>query len=197
MWGPYPFGDAGAIVDVAPTVGYALESQTKPNFPLPPDPVTLAHELAHQWFGDSVSLEQWQDIWLNEGFATWAEWAFDERKNGGSTTGAQYAATYAKPATDAFWKTPPAAPATGADIFGTPVYQRGAATLEALRQIVGEPVFLEILRTWVASHRHGTATTPQFIALSEQVSGKELSAFFQDWLYDADKPEITPANFGG
>ena len=74
LYGPYPFNAAGAIVDDAPDVGYALESQTKPNFAFAPDETTLVHELAHQWFGDAVTLRQWPDIWLHEGFAEWSEW---------------------------------------------------------------------------------------------------------------------------
>src|SRR4051794_4667748 len=197
LYGPYPFKAAGAIVDVAPTVGYALETQTKPNFPLPPGSVTLAHETAHQWFGDSVSINQWRDIWLNEGFATWSEWAFDERRNGGKTPRQQYQAVYATAASDDFWKIPPANPGSGANIFDSSVYDRGGATLEALREIVGEPTFLQIMRDWAAQHRHSNATTGDFIALAKADSGLDLDAFFQQWLYEPSKPTITPENFGG
>ena len=82
LYGPYPFNAAGAIVDDAPDVGYALESQTKPNFAFVPDETTLVHELAHQWFGDAVTLRQWPDIWLHEGFAEWSEWIWAERHGG-------------------------------------------------------------------------------------------------------------------
>src|SRR4051794_23679982 len=197
LYGPYPFKAAGAIVDVAPTVGYALETQTKPNFPLPPGSVTLAHETSHQWFGDSVSLTQWRDIWLNEGFATWSQWVFDERRNGGSTTRADYESVYATDASSSFWQIPPADPGSGANIFSSAVYDRGGATLEALREIVGEPTFLRIMRTWVAQHRQANATTAQFIALAKSVSGRDLDAFFQQWLYAPSKPTITPDNFSG
>jgi aminopeptidase N len=196
LYGPYPFSAAGAIVDVAPTVGYALETQTKPNFPLPPDSVTLSHETAHQWFGDSVSLNQWRDIWLNEGFATWSQWVFDERRNGGTTTKQQFDTTYAKAPDDSFWQIPPANPGSAANIFSTPVYQRGAMTLEALREIVGEKTFLNIMRAWVAKHRYANATTAQFMALAQSISRRDLSAFFQQWLYQPGKPTITPASFG-
>lgn len=63
-------------------VGYALETQTKPIFSNAPSIGTMAHELAHQWYGDSVSLERWSDIWLNEGFATYASWLYAEKTSG-------------------------------------------------------------------------------------------------------------------
>ena len=62
LYGRYPFETVGAIVDDAPDVGYALETQTKPVFDSAPDEATLAHEIAHQWFGDAVTLTQWPDI---------------------------------------------------------------------------------------------------------------------------------------
>jgi len=90
LFGPYPFTQTGAIVDHAPQVGYALETQTRPIYDGAPSQTTVAHELAHQWFGDSVSLARWQDMWLNEGFATWAQWRWGE-ETGGPTTAQQLA----------------------------------------------------------------------------------------------------------
>jgi Peptidase family M1 domain/Peptidase M1 N-terminal domain len=80
IYGPYPFSAVGAIVDDAKVVGYSLETQTKPNFPSVPDELTLVHELSHMWFGDSLTLTKWPDIWLHEGFATWSEWIWSERQ---------------------------------------------------------------------------------------------------------------------
>ena len=69
--------------------GYALETQTRPIYAgTPDDDVTVAHELAHQWFGDSVTLDAWQDIWLNEGFATYAEWLWTEHDGARASAGA-------------------------------------------------------------------------------------------------------------
>ena len=82
LYGPYPFNAVGAIVDSAKVVGYSLETQTKPNFPYVPNEATLVHEISHMWFGDSVTLTEWPDIWLHEGFATWSEWIWSERTGG-------------------------------------------------------------------------------------------------------------------
>ena len=73
-------------------------------------------------------------------------------------------------------------------MFASAVYRRGAMTLQALREKIGDEKFFRILRTWVAEHRHGNATTEQFIALSEKVSGQDLGAFFETWIYKPEKP---------
>jgi hypothetical protein len=200
-YGPYPFSVAGGIVDNAPTVGYSLETQTKPIYPLGPvaDDATVAHELAHQWFGDSLSPQRWEDIWLNEGFAEFSSWLFVQ-STGGATTQSHYDDLYAQNAAGAgFWKVPPAAPPTAADLFDQDaMYNRGAMTLEALREIVGDAPFYDILKTWATDHAYGNVTTSEFVDLVKAKSGRDparIQAFFGDWLYDADKPAITPAAF--
>ncbi|MEU2284102.1 M1 family metallopeptidase [Streptomyces sp. NPDC013178] len=187
LFGRYPFRAAGSIVDHAPQVGYALETQTRPVYDRAPDLSTLVHESAHQWFGDSVSLTSWKDIWLNEGFAVYAEWLYAEQ-HGGDTARQAFDALYALPASDPVWAFPPGDPGSGAHIFDTPVYARGAMTLQALRTAVGDGVFFRILRAWALEHRHGNATTAQFESLAERLSGKELSGVFQTWLYARGKP---------
>jgi len=187
LYGRYPFETVGAIVDNAPDVGYALETQTKPVFDSAPDEPTLAHEIAHQWFGDAVTLTQWPDIWLHEGFATLSEWLWSEHTGGQSAHG-EFTALLARPATDRLWNPPPANPGDPAKLFGSPVYNRGAMTLQALREKIGDDKFFTILRTWYRDHRYGNVTTADFIALSEKVSGADLDAFFTTWLYTAGKP---------
>ncbi|MFC4031581.1 M1 family metallopeptidase [Streptomyces polygonati] len=187
LFGPYPFAAAGAIVDHAPDVGYALETQTRPVYDRAPDVGTVVHETAHQWYGDSVSLTSWQDIWLNEGFATYAEWLWDEQ-HGEQSAQARFDGYYARPATSSLWAFPTADPGTGANIFASPVYTRGAMTLQELRTAVGDAHFFTILKSWAGSHRYGHGTTAEFITLSEKVSGKDLGPLFHTWLYTAGKP---------
>jgi aminopeptidase N len=187
LFGRYPFDAAGSIVADAPDVGYALETQTRPVYDRAPRIDTLVHESAHQWFGDSVTLTKWQDIWLNEGFATYAEWLWSA-EHGGPSTARQFADDYALPATDSLWAFPAGDPGDGGHIFAKPPYERGAMVLEKLRQTVGDRDFFTILRTWAGENRHGHGTSAEFIALSEKISGKKLDALFATWLYGKGKP---------
>ncbi|MEU6406633.1 M1 family metallopeptidase [Streptomyces sp. NPDC046985] len=187
IFGPYPFRGAGAIVDHAPSVGFALETQSRPLYDSAPGLTTLVHENAHQWFGDSVSLTSWKDIWLNEGFATYAEWLYTEQ-HGGASAQKEFDKFYARPAGDALWAFPPGDPGNGGNIFATPVYVRGAMTLHELRRTVGDQAFFRILRAWAADRRDGHGDTAQFTALAQRVSGKDLRPLFHTWLLGQGKP---------
>jgi aminopeptidase N len=188
-FGSYPFGAVGGVVDHAPQVGYALETQTKPIFDRTPGEITVAHELSHQWFGDSVSLKRWHQIWLNEGFATWAEWLWLQRE-GGPTTRQIFKSLYRRHKTKdrRFWNPPPGDPGGPKNLFDDTIYNRGGMTLEALRQEVGTPTFFQILRDWARQHAYGNAGTKQFIDLAEADSGQDLRRFFHLWLYRPGKP---------
>ena len=188
LYGPYPFNSVGAIVDSAKNVGYSLETQTKPNFPYVPDEATLVHEISHMWFGDSVTLTQWPDIWLHEGFATWSEWRWSEYQ--GNKSAAQwFKQLYNTPAQDTrFWTPPAGNPGTAEFLFNGTIYYRGGMTVQALREKVGEFNFSRILRDWATQNRYGNVTTPQFIALAEKISGLDLANFFDVWLYQEPKP---------
>jgi aminopeptidase N len=190
-FGRYPFTSTGAIVDNVPDVGFSLETQTRPLYGFAADTGTIAHELAHQWFGDSVSVRTWRHIWLNEGFATFAEWLWAEHVGGPSTYANAKKVYDAVPAGDPFWNQSVADPKRNT-MFSAAVYYRGGMTLAALRHRIGKADFARLLRTWTAQHRYGTATTGQFVKLAEKVSGKKLGAFFHTWLWQKSKP----ASFG-
>lgn len=187
VFGPYPWPSVGAIVDHAPRVGYALETATRPVFASAPSEETLAHELAHQWFGDSVTLRTWPQIWLNEGFATWSEWFWQEHR-GGPSVQQVFDRLYAKPASSGIWNPPPGRPGSPANLFAGSVYVRGGMTLQALRVRIGDADFRRLLRAWATRHRHGTATIGEFEALAQRVSGRHLQHFFDVWLRTPGKP---------
>jgi len=190
-FGPYPFDSAGGIVPSDERLGFALETQTRPLyspgfFSDGENTSVISHENTHQWFGDSLSVKQWKDLWLNEGFATYASWLWSEHE--GQGTAEQIFESYAGiPADDEFWSAPTADPGVD-DLFGAAVYDRGALALHALRLEVGDATFFRILKTWAAKHKYGNVSTSQFTALAEKVSGRDLDAFFKTWLYTGAKP---------
>jgi len=193
-FGPYPFSSTGAIVDRPGDAGYALETQTRPFFPGAPDTATLVHELAHQWYGDSVTPKTWRDMWLNEGFATYAEWLWAEDHDGDTaqqTFDALYKGTYFDDRSDneAIWAFPPARPTSAAHISDSPVYERGAMVLHKIRQTVGDARFYDIVQGWAATYRYGNANTADFTAYVEKMApGKDFSGIWKTWLYGDGKP---------
>ena len=193
--GPYPFETTGGVVTSLFT-GFALENQTRPTYPEmfgPGAHTIVVHELAHQWFGDDVSVRTWRDIWLNEGFASFMEHRYDET-HGGQSAAQWLADTYAfYPAGDQLWDMKIGEPGS-ASIFDIAVYERGAMTLQALRNRIGDDAFWSLLRDWVIQHHGGNGRIEQFMALAEQESGEQLDDFFTAWLFTASKPAHTAAN---
>jgi aminopeptidase N len=194
LFGPYPFEAQGGVV----VPGYtALENQTRPTYG---DVVftngsgtnVVAHEMAHQWFGNSVSFHHWRDIWLSEGFAQFAEWMWSEHTGEGTVAERAQNRYDANPPDSYLWDVVPADPGPGDNNFHTAVYYRGAFALQALRVTVGDAVFFEILRSWAAAKRGGDATTEEFIAHAEHVAGRQLDDLFHTWLYTSGKPAVSP-----
>jgi len=196
MFGPYPFENLGGVVPNAPTMSFALETQTRPVygsvfFASNENIKVVVHELAHQWFGDSVSVRRWRDIWLNEGFATYAEWLYSER-NGGASAQQAAAQRYARLPADAdFWRIPPGDP-SAARVLDGPVYSRGAMALQALRVKVGDEDFFTALRTWTTERRGGNGAVEDFLAVLERVSGEEVDDVAQAWLFSPTRPPAPP-----
>ncbi|MER6459052.1 M1 family metallopeptidase [Streptomyces sp. NPDC048409] len=189
LFGPYPFEETGAIVDDMPEAGFSLEVQSKPAYSAVRNESTIVHELAHQWFGDSVSVAQWKDIWLNEGFATYAQWLWAEHQGTRSAHDSFLAGYDSRPADNAFWQTVVADPQRDT-MFASAVYQRGAMTLQMLRERIGDTAFFKLLPAWTKLHRYGNADTADFIRLAEKISGQQLDDLFRTWLFTPGKPAL-------
>jgi aminopeptidase N len=147
----------------------------------------VAHELAHQWFGNSLTVADWRDIWLHEGFAQYAEWLWSE------VSGAEPADRHAARA----WAVLAALPQDlvlanpgQQRTFDDRVYQRGALTLHALRAAIGDTAFFALLREWAEIHRHGTVNTAQFTGLAQRHTRRPLDVLFSGWLQQPRLPAL-------
>ncbi len=197
--GRYPFNTYG-VEAADQQFFYALETQTLSLHPafllastVPPaayEPI-MVHELAHQWFGDSVAPVRWQDVWLNEGHADYYKRLYDDEFFGNDAVAYwRNAYTIANQLRHDFG---PVAKPTGNDIFtlfSDNVYSGGSLALYALRQVVGERTFSEIERTWVARYKDESVSTEQWIAHVNRVSHRNLTGFLRDWLYGDTVPPM-------
>jgi len=191
-FGAYPFESYGILlVEEYPN---ANEMQTLSVFNI--DFIfenVMVHELAHQWFGNHVTLADWSEIWLNEGFATYSEYLWMEYKNGSFVAGELF--------TEAGYRTVsemrPPIPPPAETLFHGSAYWRGAWTLHALRLRVGDDAFFEIMRQYFAQYSGSHASTDDFIAIAETISGEDLQAFFRAWLYEATPPPVPELDLSG
>ncbi len=146
----------------------------------------LSHELAHQWFGDAVSPARWQDIWLNESFATYGEWMWADHVG---------LANIDSLASDELRFRSPGSSAdpTAGNLFGGNSYGGGAIVLHALRRTIGDTAFFALLTRWVADNNGESRTTQDFVALASEVAGQPLTRFFDEWLFAPNPPSEFPA----
>src|SRR5207302_6763125 len=174
-FGPYPFDVYGALV-VNDRTQLALETQTLSIFDSSlvngrsDDDVVAAHELAHQWFGDSVTISSWKDIWLNEGFATYAEWLWHEHTDGVPVAVSAQRTHDSLPDSDVL----PGDPGVEHLFDIAAVYQRPACLLQALRVTVGDDAFFSILRTYASRFAGKNVTTADFIAIANEISHRDV-----------------------
>jgi aminopeptidase N len=191
-FGPYPFGSYRVVV-TADDLEIPLESQGLSTFGANlvrtdwDAERLIAHELSHQWFGNSVTLGAWQDIWLHEGFACYSEWLWSGHS--GSSSTAERAAEHWERLEGLEQDLVLADP--GPELmFDDRVYKRGALFLHALRLTIGDDDFFDLLRSWVSEHAGGTVSTDDFVELAEKVAGRDLSELVRAWLHEPDLPPL-------
>lgn len=205
-FGPYPFGSIGYVAGWVPKVGYALENQTKPHFggttegPEINRP-ELLHELAHQWTGDSVTGATWQQIWFNEGWATFAEVYWGAQANDNDQSPRQFFRAV-HTSDRVHFRVPPADLGDPTRLFDSfSVYNRPGAMIEGYREIVGNKRFFRLARKLQDDHRYGTISERQFIRTAKRGSGlgpagkRRLGDYFRQWLHRKGVPRITPRDF--
>ena len=182
-FGPYPQTAAGGIW-INENIGFSLETQTRPIYAKWAELTVVVHENAHQWFGDSVSVESWSDICLNECFASYAQWLWDEAKEHKDLDG-QYRTQVAR-ATDKFWNRKLYDMGPGKEF--TAVYDKGQLALHALRRQIGDEAFERVLKGWADKRKDGNASWPEFETFVQDTAKQDLRAFFDAWFRGDQKP---------
>jgi aminopeptidase len=192
MFGPYPFSDYTVVV-TDDDLEIPLEAQGLSVFGANHmdgrrgSERLVAHELAHQWFGNSLTVAHWRDIWLHEGFACYAEWLWSERADG------RPAEAFAREAWEKLAALPQdlllGDPGPGL-MFDDRLYKRGALTLHALRRLTGDERFFGMLTSWATTHRHGSVSTDAFLAHAEQRTGLPVAHQLTAWLEARPLPAL-------
>ena len=196
MFGPYPFTEMGGVVPAHQLPFGGLEAQTRPiydarsilnrNF----QPGLITHELAHMWFGNNVTVRQWNDIFTTEGYASWAQWGATERSGGRKANDVLNRAYERLKNNDAFWKITMIDPGR-AHLFDA-VYLRGPMALQALRNVIGDEAFFKLSRDW--AQNPGSRTLEEWMAAAQSYTTVDLGPFFQAWIYAPTAPARTAAN---
>ncbi|HEY5846219.1 MAG TPA: M1 family metallopeptidase [Microlunatus sp.] len=197
LFGPYPFTEIGGVVPAHAFDFAGLETQTRPIY----DPASirnpgfaqdlLVHELAHMWFGDQVTLKQWNDIFINEGYAAWAQWGYAEGMPGRRSGNQRLNEFYDRLADqDKFWRVTMIDP--GPDQLFSTVYTRGPMVLQALRNIIGNDAFLALAREWSAVPR--PRSVEDWMIQAQAKTKVDLAPFFQAWIFSPEVPARTAEN---
>ena len=203
-FGPYPFAGYTVVV-TADELEIPLEAQGLAVFgsnhlaPSDGDERLVPHELAHQWFGNSVTVASWQHLWLNEGFACYAEWLWSPHGGGPGTEAMarRWHERLAELPQDLVLAAPEVE-----DLFDDRVYKRGALTLHALRTVLGEDVFWAVVHAWTSRHRDGVVTTEDFREIVDghadnaggRAHAREVGDLLDAWLDRAPLPDLPRAS---
>ncbi|MHC9295595.1 M1 family metallopeptidase [Mycobacterium sp. LTG2003] len=193
LFGPYPLSNGYTVVVTDDDLEIPLEAQGISIFGANhcdghrSAERLIAHELAHQWFGNSVTARRWRDIWLHEGFACYAEWLWSE--NSGGPSAADWARRYHEGLRDLPQNLVLADPGPR-DMFDDRVYKRGALTLHVLRTSIGDKSFFALLKDWTTRYRHSTAFTDDFTGLAAGYTRESLQPLWQAWLYSKALPPL-------
>ena len=196
MFGPYPFTELGGIVPAHRLWFGGLETQTRPVYEARSilnrgfEPGLLDHELAHMWFGDNVTVRQWNDIFTTEGYASWAQWGASELTGGRKANDALNRAYDRLKDNDAFWKITMIDP--GRSHLFDAVYVRGPMTLQALRNVIGDQAFFSLAKDWAQDP--GSRTLEEWMAAAQAHTTIDLGPFFRAWIYSPAAPARTAVN---
>jgi aminopeptidase N len=196
-FGPYPFESAGGIYSGV-DLGFALETATRPVYPADPELDLIVHELAHQWYGDTVTIATWSDICLNECLASYAPWLYAQDVQGADLDAFWRQQMTAVQDDPTFWSVPLVDMGAGNEF--TSVYERGPLALHALRREIGEDPFARLLTEWVTRYAGKTATFDDFAAMITEVAGRDMAAFVDAWFRRPVVPDPayrTPGSLGG
>ncbi|WP_163510967.1 M1 family metallopeptidase [Fodinicola acaciae] len=192
LFGPYPFGEYVIVVtdddldDPIEAQGMSIFGANHLDGRRTHERLAV-HELAHQWFGNSLTVADWRQIWLNEGFATYAEWIWSE------TSGGRPADAHAREWHDFLAAGPNDVVVAdpGVDrLFDPQVYKRGGLTLHALRKRLGDERFFSLVKEWSTTRRHSPVTTEEFVAVAEACAGESLHELFEAWLWQTSLPPL-------
>ena len=193
LFGPYPLSTGYTVVVTDDDLEIPLEAQGMSIFGANHceghrgSERLIAHELAHQWFGNSVTARRWRDIWLHEGFACYAEWLWSEESGGQSAD--EWARHFHQRLSNSRQDLLLSDPGPR-DMFDDRVYKRGALTLHALRRVIGDDSFFALLQDWTTRHRHSTAVTDDFTGLAANYADVSLRPLWDAWLYSEDVPAL-------